>query len=50
MCQECQDEVFGTNNNQICEECGREIPKGEEIQMSNYTVCSDACARALVGI
>jgi hypothetical protein len=50
MCQACQDKVLGTDHLQICEVCEKRIPKGEEIIMSNYAVCSDACARALVGV
>ena len=50
MCQDCQDEVFGKDLPQICEECGKGIPKGKEIIMSNYAVCSDKCARRLVGV
>lgn len=50
MCQECQDSTFGTGHLQSCEECGKEIPNGEEITMGNYAVCSDLCARRLVGV
>jgi hypothetical protein len=50
MCQDCQDRTFGTEHLQLCEECGVEIPKGEEITMSNYAVCSDRCAMRLVGL
>ena len=49
MCQKCQDKTFGTELPQICEECGKEIPSGEEILMSNYAVCSNSCAMRLVG-
>ena len=50
LCQECQDETFGTEHPQICETCGKTIPIGEEIIMSNYAVCSDRCALKLVGL
>lgn len=50
LCQACQDEAFGTGHPQLCEECGKVIPLGEEIIMSNYAVCSDTCARRFVGL
>lgn len=49
-CQECQDKTFGTGHEQLCEECGKSIKVGDEIIISNYAVCSDACARRLVGV
>ena len=50
MCQECQDKTFGSDHEQICEECGCLISKGKEIIMSNYAVCSNSCAMRLVGL
>lgn len=33
-----------------CEVCGKEMQENEAQFMSRYAVCSDRCARALVGI
>jgi hypothetical protein len=33
-----------------CYECGKEISEEQAIIMSNYAVCSDACAFSLVGL
>ena len=51
ICQPCQDNFFGTEDKrQVCEECQKVIPEGEEILMGNYAVCSGDCAKALVGV
>ena len=50
LCQACQDEMFGTDYLQRCAECGKAVLPEEEIRMSNYVVCSDQCARNLVGV
>lgn len=33
-----------------CEECGRKVNEDNVIQMGRYPVCSERCAKALVGI
>lgn len=33
-----------------CETCGKEIEEKNFIVMGNYVVCSDSCARILVGV
>ena len=34
----------------VCEECGKEVPEEEAIFMGRYPVCSNLCARRLVGV
>jgi len=34
----------------ICAECGEEVREEHAIFMSRYPVCSDRCARSLVGL
>lgn len=34
----------------FCEVCGKEKPEEEMIFMSHYPVCSDYCAKKLVGV
>lgn len=33
-----------------CEECGKSIPEAEIVMMGRYPICSERCAKRLVGL